>query len=108
MTDQEIKTERPFDAGDAQQVNERNKKLGRKRKEKEHYIKTIMATPQGRAWTLELLESCKIFGSPLVPGDPYFTYHNIGEQNVGKKLLQDINNSAPQEYILMMQESRES
>lgn len=108
MTDQEVQIERPFDAGDAKQVNERNKKLGRKRKEKEYYIRTIMGTPQGRAWMLELLESCKIFGNPVVPGDPYFTYHNIGEQNVGKKLLQDINVAAPQEYVTMMQESRGS
>lgn len=103
----EFLTEEPYNAGNKEHVNKRRAKEGRQLRQKLDYMKTIMSTSQGREWIYNLLEICKVFNSPIVMGDTHFTYHNIGEQNIGKKLLQDINQAAPDEYIIMMKEARE-
>lgn len=103
---EEYLEEKPYNAADPEQVNALRKKDGRKVKSHREYLKTIMSSQQGRSWMFELLNTCKIFSSPIVAGDVYFTYHNIGEQNIGKYYLQLISEIAPDEYVLMMQESR--
>ncbi len=107
IAEAEMLAEKGYDASDPEQVNQARKKAGRKKKEELDFVSAIMSVPQGRAWMYGLLAACKVFGSPIVQGDPYFTYHNIGEQNIGKKLLQEINDAAPDEYIMMMREAKE-
>lgn len=107
IAEAELITEKPFDASDPKQVNEARKRAGRKKRNDLDFIKAIMTVQEGRAWMLDLLNTCNIFGNPVVTGDPYFTYHNIGSQNIGKKLLQDINEAAPDEYVMMMKEAKE-
>lgn len=96
-----------FDAGDKKKVNERNSRLGREKENEQNFIKTIMSLPEGRKWIYNLLEICKVFGNPVILGDPYATHFNIGEQNVGKKLLQDINDCASEQYTLMIKEAND-
>lgn len=103
----EMLSEEAYNAGNKKQVNNMRKKAARLRKEELDYIKHIMSTPQGRKWIYNLLTSiCKTFDNPIVPNETHYTYFNLGEQNIGKKLFQDINDAAPQEYITMMQESK--
>ena len=104
----EMLIEEPYNAADPKQVNEARKKAARSKKEELDFTAAIMSTPQGRRWMFDLLNTCKTFTNPVVAGDPYYTYHNIGEQNIGKKLLQDVNDSAPAEYVLMMKEAKEN
>jgi len=101
----ELVAEKPYDASDPEQVNQARKKAGRKKRGTLEFVKAIMTVPQGREWMYDMLVICKVFGSPLVPGDTHYTYHNLGEQNIGKKLLQDINTSAPDEYVMMIKEA---
>jgi hypothetical protein len=96
-----------YDASDPAQVSSARKKSGRKRKAELNFVKAIMIVPEGRHWMYDMIVLCKVFTSPIVPGDPYGTYNNIGEQNIGKKLLQDINECAPEEYMLMIKEANE-
>lgn len=102
----EDEAEAPYNASDPEQVQKARKKSGRKKIERLDFIRIIMGTPRGREWILGVLNLCKIFGNPVIPGDPYLTYHNIGGQNIGKKLLQDINDSSPDFYVLMMKEAK--
>ncbi len=108
VAEQEILQEEVYNAGDEKDVTNARKKSARMRKEELEFVSAIMSSPQGRKWMLNILTICKTFTNPVVPGDTHFTYHNIGEQNIGKKLLQDVNDSAPDQYILMMKESREA
>lgn len=112
ITEQEMLLEEPYNADDREQVNKRaneeRKRSARIRKEELDFVKAIMILPQGRKWMYNMLDTCKTFSNPIVPNDTHFTYHNIGEQNIGKKLLQDINDSSPDEYVLMMKEAREA
>jgi hypothetical protein len=107
IAEAEMVAEKPYDAGDAEQVNEARKKAGRKKREDLDVVHALMQHAKGRMWLYEWLEACKIFSSPIVPNDTHFTYHNIGEQNIGKRLLQQITEAAPEQYMLMMQEARE-
>lgn len=97
----------PFNASDPQQVSNARKKAGRYKQRRLDVVKSIMEHRDGRKWFYDLLVSCSVFGNPLVPGDPHYTYFRIGEQNVGKRLLQDINDAAPDKYMEMIKESRE-
>lgn len=107
-TEAEMLLEEPYNAGDPKAVNEARKKAARERKEELEFISAIMSSPQGRKWMFNIMNICKTFTSPIVPGDTHFTYHNLGEQNIGKKLLQDINDGAPQQYMVMITEAREN
>lgn len=106
--EQEILSEEAYNAADKTAVNNARKKTARLRKEELEFISAIMSLPKGRKWMLNMLTICKTFNNPIVPGDTHFTYHNIGEQNIGKKLLQDINDASPEQYTLMMKEAREA
>lgn len=107
IAEAEFLAEQPYDAGDPVAVNNARKKAGRERRAELDFTKAIMELKPGRKWMFDLLTECNIFGSPVVAGDTHFTYHNLGQQNIGKKLLQDVTESAPDEYVLMMKESRE-
>lgn len=108
MTEQELINETPYNAAEPAEVNKARKVEARRRKRELEVVKAIMGTPQGREWMNNLLKTCKVFVSPIVAGDTHFTYHNIGEQNIGKKLLQDIGEASPDEYIIMLKEAREA
>lgn len=99
--------ETPYNASDPKQVNTARKRAARKKKEELNFIKAIMELKPGRKWMLDQLTTLKVFASPIVLGDTHLTYHNLGEQNYGKKLLQDINDCAAEEYVLMMKEARD-
>ncbi len=106
--EEELLQEEAYNAGDKQQVNNARKKDARERKEELDYIRHIMSTPAGRKWMMKLLNTCKTFSNPIVPGETHYTYHNLGEQNIGKKYLQDINDGAPDDYVRMMKESKDN
>lgn len=107
LAEEELLQGQAYNAADEKDVNNARKKAARLRKEELEFVSAIMSSPQGRKWMLNMLTTCKTFTNPIIPGDTHFTYHNIGEQNIGKKLLQDVNDAAPDQYILMMKEARD-
>ena len=96
----------PYNAADPKEVAKANKRAKRHRKEELNFVHAIMSSATGRKWMYDQLALLKVFASPIVLGDVYLTYHNLGEQNYGKKLLQDINECAAKEYVIMMEESK--
>lgn len=105
ITEAEFLAEQPYDANDPKQVNAARKKAARQRKAELDFVYAIMSQPQGRKWMWDLIATCKSFGNPIIPGDPYLTYTNLGAQNIGKKLLQDIWEGAPDQYLDMVKEN---
>lgn len=98
--------EKGYDASDPAQVNLARKKSGRKKLKNQQFITAIMNVPEGREWMYDLITHCNPLGNPVIAGDTHLTYHNIGAANIGKKLLQDINEAAPDQYIVMIKEAR--
>lgn len=101
----ELLAERPYDASDPDSVNQARKRAGRNKKNHLDFVQAMMSVPEGRRWVREMMESCRVFGNPVVMGDTHATYFQLGEQNVGKRILQDVQNF-PENYALMMKEGK--
>jgi hypothetical protein len=99
--------EKPYDASNPEEVNMARKKAGRKKANRLRIVEAIMQHADGRAWMYGILDRCHIYGSPLVQGDPYATHYMIGESNIGRLILSDVVDAAPDKYLLMIQEARE-
>lgn len=98
--------EKPYDAGDPEQVNTARKKAGRKKAERLRVVEALMQHEQGRRWVYEWMQACHIYGNPVVMGDPHATYFNLGQENIGKWLLSDVVAAAPDNYLLMLEENQ--
>lgn len=96
-----------YDASDPEQVNTSRKKAGRNRRARLEFVEGMMTLPQGRKWLWELMGKCFIHGNPVVHGDTHATFFNLGQQNIGKLVLQDVQ-MFPELYVLMVKESKEN
>lgn len=98
-------SETAYDASDKEQVDKRKRESGRRRKQAEDVIKTLMATPGGRAWLWEQLTLSHIFATSFVPGDPMASAFQEGQRNFGLRLLAQVTKAAPDAYLLAMKEN---
>ena len=67
------------------------------------FTRNIMASPQGRAWVNNLLEQFQVLQTPFA-SDPLTMAHNVGMQNFGRKLMGDLMQLCPDEFITMLKE----
>jgi len=67
-------------------------------------IKYLMSEMAGRHWLYSVLDMCRTFTSPFVPGQPDVTAFFSGAQALGHRLLADIMEVAPENYYVMVQE----
>lgn len=95
-----------YDTSDPVQVNQKRKKTGRTRADRLEFIKAAMQHEQGRGWFYDILSFCKIFETPYVSGDSYGTTFKVGQQNCGLRILADLQEAAPTDYMLMLKENR--
>jgi hypothetical protein len=103
----EMNLEKPFDASDSEQVNKSRKVAGRNRRARLDFVEGMMTLPQGRKWLWELMEYCSVHGSPVVQGDTHATYFNLGQQNIGKRVLADVQEFSAL-YVQMVKEAKEN
>lgn len=101
----EERLEESFDTSDKEQVNKARKKAARKRADYLKYVQASMQFPEGRAWFYHYLVLTKVFQTAFTD-DPYRTAFNLGQQNIGLMLLDDIQTAAPKEYVLMINENK--
>jgi hypothetical protein len=94
-----------YDTSDKEEVNTRRKKASRTRADRLEFITAAMGLPEGRAWFYDHLMFCKAFETPY-RSDPYDTAFALGHQNIGFKVLDDIQTAAPDKYLLMIQENK--
>lgn len=102
----EEEAEESYDTSDPVQVNNKRKRSARTRADRLKFIEAAMQLEQGRAWFYDILLFCKCFEGPYVPGDPYATAMKCGQQNVGLRILDDIQTAAPDNYTLMIKEQK--
>lgn len=99
-------TEKPYNAGDPEQVEERKADARRgKTVEKDAYI-GIMQSKDGRKWMYDLLDMCHIYREPYIAETNYM-YFCAGQKNVGQKLLGDLQGYCPEYYLTMIKESKD-
>lgn len=100
-----IEAEETPDTSDPKAVNKSRKRAARSRAERLKFISAAMSHEEGRAWFYDILLFCKIFQSPYSE-DPYRTYFQLGHQNIGLKILEDLQEASPDEYLLMIRENK--
>lgn len=94
------------DTSDPAEVNKRRKKSARTRADRLEFVAAAMTTEQGRAWFYDTLLFCKTFNIPYVTDDTHGTAFNCGMQNLGFRILDDIQTAAPEQYLLMVRENK--
>lgn len=97
----------PYDAADPKAVNNARKRSVRLRKKRTDFVRAMMDQHQGRMWIYDYLTLGHVAEPTHTPGDPYSTAFREGERNFANKMLQDISESAPDKYMLMMEEGRD-
>lgn len=95
-----------YNSSDEKQVKEAKSKAEINEALKLDVIRRIMKTAPGRSWIYGFLESCHIYGTPFIPGQSDCTFFNLGEANVGRRLLADVQNAAPEQYLQMIREAK--
>ena len=67
---------------------------------------SIMSSPAGRVWVLDILEHCNIFATSFSV-NALQTAFREGQRDVGLRLLADIVSFSPDQYIQMMREAND-
>ena len=90
---------------DGAAVEDRKKNLERVRRYRElKDLKEILSTPEGRRVWRRLLEEGGAFRSPHIAGDPYATHVLIGEGNIARWALAEMDEARPATYLEMSRE----
>ena len=101
-------TARNTKVGDEKSVKDRNRDLQNQQANLDLALRDIMATGQGRFWIWNLLSAAHVFGE-VVDWTPEvgtrITDFNLGEQNVGKRVLAQIARVCPDSYVQAMKEA---
>ncbi len=97
-----------YNADDPNQVKKAKKEAKFDRALELSVVKDIMRTPAGRKWMYGKLERCHIYGNPFVPGESDSTAFNLGEANIGRMLLSDVQEVAAEDYLVMLKEAKSS
>jgi GrpB-like predicted nucleotidyltransferase (UPF0157 family) len=97
--------EEVYDTSDPKAVNKARKKASRTRADRLRFVAAGMEHEEGRSWFYDHLNRCHIFNRSFDP-DPYVHAYKAGEVNVGLQLLLDIQDAAPDKYLVMITENR--
>lgn len=92
-------------AADPRQVGTASRKERDKIAARAARLKATMATPEGRAALMDILEDCKVFESIWHPSAAI--HYNAGVQDVGHQLLARIVDADEGLYELMEREARD-
>lgn len=95
-----------YDANDEQQVKRARRKADLDQALKLDVIRSVMQNAAGRAWIYGFLDMCHIYGNPFIPGQTDVTSFNLGQANIGKILLSDVQNACPDLYLTMINEAK--
>lgn len=97
-----------YDTSDKEAVNKAKKKASRTKADRLKFIRAAMSHPEGRGWFYDVLVFTHVIRTPFVEGDPYATAFRCGEQNIGLRILGDIQEAAPEFYLNMINENQKS
>src|SRR5512143_1860162 len=92
-----------YNAGERKDVRKAEKESRIAERQRREIITGLMSTMAGRSWMLERLEECHIFATSF-NRDAITMAFMEGERRTGLLLLNDIMQSCPDQYILMMRE----
>ena len=68
-------------------------------------IREVLNTVRGRRFYWRYLGICGVYRTSLA--DQHQIFYNEGMRNIGLQLLADVNEAAPEAYLLMLKENQE-
>jgi hypothetical protein len=92
-----------FDAGDRTHVRKARDNEKRTDKERASVVSGLMTIPEGRKWLWDFMSQCGIYTTPFSENALVMAF-NTGKADVGRRLLADIVEYAPDAYVLMIKE----
>ena len=104
MAEKEAET---YDATDTVAENNLRRDEKRRARQDADVLRKLMHDAPGRAWLYRKLESCHIYSSTFSPGQPDITAFQLGEENVGKKLMLEAQLASVDLYMKMIKEQQE-
>lgn len=102
----ERENDKSFNASDPKQVDAQQRKLAKREAEKAQVLEKVLSTAAGRRWFSDIINFCDPLGSPHVPNSFDCSAFNMGMANVGKMLLGQVLEIAPERYGYMLREAR--
>lgn len=99
--------EAPADVGDAAQVKEKIREARFTHERRLEILRDFLSGPEGRAWFYDFLSECGVYQNPAVVTNVHLTFHNLGEANVGRRVLAQITEADPGLYMQMLKEAQD-
>jgi hypothetical protein len=96
-----------YNTSDPVQVNKARKRAARTRADRLEFVKASMTLAEGRAWFFDLLNRCHLWRTSFDESPTRLAFL-VGEENIGKMILGDIQDAAPDKYIIMIEENRKN
>lgn len=91
-----------FDAGDPQDVDQRNKHLALKEAQRINGLRIALRTRDGRVWVRNMLETAHVFHTSFTGNSG--TFFNEGERNQALRLLADLSTHCVPELLVLFAE----
>jgi len=92
-------------AADEEQVKKASVKVELRREREMNDLASVLDTKHGRRFIWRFLGECGVFKSSFTGNSQ--TFFNEGQRNVGLKLLSEIDEAAPEAYMIMRKEAKE-
>jgi hypothetical protein len=93
------------DVGDEKQVQGHETRTQLAREREIYELRELLGTYGGRAFVWRMLVECKMYRAPAI--HPQEGFVDIGQQNVGRWLTNEVFTSDPEAYTLMWREAQE-
>lgn len=97
--------DKAFNAAEESQVKDRKRKDERLRDIELADMKKMMSTREGRRFVWRLLDRAGVFRTSFTGNST--TFFNEGQRNIGLIVLADVMAAAADQYVVMMNESKE-
>lgn len=95
------------DANDPKAFDQAKREEQARRRSDDLVVQQIMDARSGRDWMYRKLAAMHIYETTFIPGQPDTTAFKLGEENIGKQFLADLQRSCPSQYLLMLSEQNE-
>ena len=92
-------------AADPGQVDNADQKTESLNDQRLNDIREILSTRRGRRFFWRYLEVCGVYKTSNA--DQHQIFFNEGMRNIGLQLLADLNEAAPEAYLVMLREAQE-
>ena len=96
-----------YDASDPVAENNLRRDARRIDRQDKDVLRKLMHTPEGRSWLYRKLETCHIYSSTFSAGQSDVTAFQLGEENIGKRLMLECQAASVDLYMKMIKERQE-